>query len=263
MMTRSYVAALGVACVVAVAPAAPALASAPMGTVTVTGTGTVSGTPDELQLSLEVSATASSVRAALDAANQSMGQVRAALTADGVADADLQTSGLNIQPQYSQQDTVTGYNADESLTAELRGLGNAGQEITDAVDAGGDAVRIDSAQLDLTDQYPQLIARARADAISDARTRAGQYAAAAGARLGDVLAITEGTPLLPVRPAPGLGTAAPVPVSAGSQQVTDSVTVTYQLTEQAPLSLCHISSPHQAGRADPRSAPGRQRPGSR
>jgi uncharacterized protein YggE len=218
-----HLAALGVACALGVVP----------GTVTVTGTGTASGTPDELQLSLEVSATASSVRAALDAADQATGRVSDALTADGVAAADLQTSGMSIQPQYSQQDTITGYNAGESLTAELRGLAKAGQEITDAVDAGGDAVRIDSVQLDLTDQAAQLMARARADAISDARTRAGEYAAAAGHQLGDVLAITEGNPVVPVRPLPALGAmysaAAPVPVSAGSQQVTVSITVKYQL----------------------------------
>ena len=232
-MIRMYVAALGVACGLCAGPAVPALASAPMPTVTVTGTGKASGTPDELQLSLEVSATASSVSTALEAANRSMGQVRDALAGDGVAAADLQTSGMTIQPQYSQQNTITGYSAGESLTAELRGLGKAGQEITDAVGAGGDAVRIDSVQLDLTDQSARLIARARADAINDAHTRAAEYATAAGRTLGQVLTITEGDADVPVRPLPAVGAlysaASPVQVSAGSQQVIASVTVVYQL----------------------------------
>lgn len=229
----NVVAALGVTCAIWMVPGVPALASAP-GTVTVTGAGSASGTPDELQLSLEVSATASSVTAALDSASASMALVRDALLADGVAAADLQTSGLDIQPRYSQQNAITGYTADESLTAELRGLGKAGQEITDAVHAGGNAVRVDGVQLDLTDQSARLIARARADAIDDARTRAEQYAAAAGRRLGDVLSITESNPVVPIRPLPGAGAlyagGMPVPVSPGSQQVTASVTVVYALT---------------------------------
>src|SRR5581483_10260320 len=225
----SLVAALGV---VGVLPAAPALASAPPSTVTVTGTGTASGTPDELGLALDVSAAASSVSAALDAASRSMGRVQDALLADGVAARDLQTSGLDVQPQYNQQGAITGYTADEQLTAELHGLAKAGKQITDAVDAGGDAVRVDSVQLDLTDQSARLIASARADAIADARTRAEQYATAAGRRLGDVLSIAEGSTVVPVRPLTGgamFGGAKPVPVSAGSQQVTASVTVVYGL----------------------------------
>jgi len=229
----SLVAALGVACVLSAVPAVPALASVPPSTITVTGTGTASGTPDELGLSLEVSATASSVGAALDAASRSMGRVQHALITGGVAATDLQTSGIDIQPQYNQQGVVTGYGADEQLTAELHGLGKAGKQIADAVDAGGNAVRVNSVQLDLTDQSERLIALARADAIADARKRAVQYATAAGRRLGDVLSISESGTVVPVRPLPAggetfAGTKA-VPVSAGSQRVTASVTVVYQL----------------------------------
>lgn len=216
-----------------VVPAVPALASAPPSTVTVTGTGTASGTPDELGLTLDVSATAAAVSAALDAASRSMSRVQDALLADGATATDLQTSGLDVQPQYNQQGAITGYTADEQLTAELHGLAKAGKEITDAVGAGGNAVRVDSVQLDLTDQSARLIASARAAAIADARTRAEQYATSAGRKLGDVLSITEGSAVVPVRPLPAggamFGGAKPVPVSAGSQQVTASVTVVYQL----------------------------------
>jgi uncharacterized protein len=151
-----------------------------------------------------------------------------------VPTSDLQTSGMYVQPQYGQQDTITGYNVSESLTAELHGLDKAGQEITDAVHAGGNAARIDDVQLDLNDQSAALLARARASAIDDAETRAGQYAKAAGRTLGQVLTITEDGANIPVRPLPMIGAAyAPssaVPISAGTQQVTASVTVVYQLT---------------------------------
>src|SRR5581483_6598532 len=69
--------------------------------ITVTGMGNASGTPSELQLSLSVNTQAASVSTALDAANQDMSRVRDALSAHGVADADLQTSGMSIQPNYA------------------------------------------------------------------------------------------------------------------------------------------------------------------
>lgn len=202
-------------------------------TITVTGTGTASGTPDELQVSLEASATATAVSDALDQASQAMTQIKGALTQDGVAGTDLQTTDMSVQPQYDQQGKITGYNVSESLTAELHGIDKAGQEISDAVHAGGNAARVDTVQLDLTDQSAKLLASARSQAIADAKARASQYAQAAGRSLGQVLTITENSASVPFRPLPAVGAMfaanAAVPISAGTQKVTASVTVVYQL----------------------------------
>jgi uncharacterized protein len=198
----------------------------------VTGNGTATGTPDELQLSLEVDTQASSVSAALDAANSDMTQVRDSLLQSGVPEAALQTTGMDVQPQYDQHNTITGYTVTESLSAELHGLTAAGQAITDAADAGGNATRIDGVQLDLTDQSGRLLAAARADAFSDAQAQAEQYARAAGRKLGTVLSITDqgstGTsgPILPEAMFVGRSAA---PISAGTQQLTASVVVVWQL----------------------------------
>jgi uncharacterized protein len=198
-------------------------------TITVTGTGTVTGTPDELQLSLEADARAASVKAALDKANQALTAVRDALTADHVAPADLQTSGMTVQPLYDKNNAITGYAVREPLTAELHDLATAGQVITDAVGAGGNAVSINNVQLDLDDQSARLMAKARAGAIADAREQAGQYARAAGMRLGRVQSISQpaSNPPLPVAPLGAFARA--VPISAGTLQVTTSVVVVYQM----------------------------------
>ena len=196
---------IGVACAaicLCAGGADPAAAATP-GTITVTGNGAVNGTPDELRLSLEAHAQAASVSAALDSANQAMTAVRDALTAGRVAPADLQTSGMSVQPQYNQQDTITGYTVSESLTAELH-LATAGQTITDAVEAGGNAVTVDDVSLDLTDQAATLMTKARTKAIIDARDQAEQYAKAAGTRLGRVLSIsTTGSDTVPSPVIPG------------------------------------------------------------
>src|SRR5579872_2596525 len=202
--------------------------------ITVTGTGSATGTPNELQLSMSVNTQASSVGTALGEANQSMSRVRDSLKAHGVADADLQTSGMSVQPNYSQGGAVNGYQVTESLTATLRDMNGVGDTVGAAVAAGGDAARVDGLSLNLSDPASSLLSAARASAIADAKARAQQYATAAGQSLGPVTSITE-VPASPVVPY-GLGAAASasgaapsVPISSGSQQVSVTVTVTYAL----------------------------------
>jgi len=184
---------------------------------------------------MDASATAASVSDALNRANQAMTQINRALLNDGVASADLQTTGMSVQPQNDQQGAVRGYNVTESLSAELRGLDKAGQEISDAINAGGNAARVDSVQLDLTDQSAQLLASARTQAITDAKAGASQYAQAVGRSLGPALSITENGSSVPFRPLPAVAAIhaanSAVPISAGTQKVTANVTVVFQLAE--------------------------------
>jgi hypothetical protein len=146
-----------------------------------------------------------------------------------VATADIQTSGLSIYPSYSDRSQVpTGYQVTESLTATLRQLDKAGQQIQAAADAGGNAITVSNVSLNLTDDGP-LLAVARANAMNDARAKAEQFARAAGEQLGQVVSITpvEGSSS-PVNPmASASGGSAAVAISPGSQQVSVSVTVVY------------------------------------
>jgi uncharacterized protein len=200
-------------------------------TVTITGTGSAGGTPDEIQLDLDISALAASVATALDTANAAMSQVQAVLRDKGVT--DLGTTGLSVYPRYGDDGAVTGHEVTESIAVRLQDLTRAGEMVSAACDAGGDAVRVRGLTLGFCDDR-QLLAAAWAAAISDARTRAEQYAAAAGRMLGAVLTIQEGNsdatapPLLK-----GMIQAdyesSPVPIAAGTRLVTAFVTVTYAL----------------------------------
>ena len=198
--------------------------------ITVTGTGTVSGTPDQLVLSMGVQASAASVGAALQQADQAVRQVTGALRRSGVAAADLQTSGLSIQPNYQgSSPTPVGYGVQESLTATLRHLTTAGAQIGAAVRAGGNAVTVDGVALNLADDSG-LLAAARAAAMADAKVKAGQYARAIGQPLGSVVSITDQAPPGPVPAfAPNASATKSVPISPGSQQLSVSVTVVFAL----------------------------------
>jgi uncharacterized protein YggE len=201
--------------------------------ITVTGTGMVSGTPNQLILNMGVQVTGASVDSALQQAGQAVSQVTGALQARGVAAADIQTSGLYVQPNYgSGSQTPRGYGASESLTATLVNIAAAGAQIEAAVHAGGNATTVNGISLNLTDTSG-LLATARARAVADARTKAAQYAQALGQPLGPVISISDQTqaPSLPFSMAtPSAGRAAPsVPISPGSQQLSVSVSVVYAL----------------------------------
>jgi uncharacterized protein len=205
-------------------------ASGAAGRITVTGTGTVTGTPNQLVLSMGVQVNADSVSAALAEANQATDRVTAAVQGLGVAGSDVQTSGLSIYPSYPDGSQVpAGYQVTESLTATLRQLDKAGQQIQAAADAGGNAITVSNVSLNLTDDGP-LLAIARANAMKDARAKATQFASAAGEQLGQVVSVTQaGSTSPPVFNSTSVASAgsAAVPISPGSQQVSVSVTVVY------------------------------------
>jgi len=200
--------------------------------IAVTGTGTVSGTPNQLVLSMGVQVDAASVGGALQEANQAVRQVTAVLRARGVGAADIQTSGLSIQPNYrGNSQTPDGYEVSESLNATLRRLAAAGAEIDAAVRAGGNATTVDGISLNLTDTS-SLLARARAAAVADARVKASQYAKALGQPLGPVVSVTDETSSQPFpsdTPAASAAGRAAVPISPGTQQLSVSITVAYAL----------------------------------
>jgi len=207
--------------------------------ITVGGSALVAGTSDTLLLDLSVVATASSVSEALTSANLSADAVQTSLLGHGVAKKDLQTSGLDVQPNYDYSSSGTphlaGYHVSESVSAKLRDLGRAGDAIGKAVTSGGDAVRVNGISLDLEDTGA-LVSRARDRAFADAQAKAVQYAKDARRTVGDVVSITEDvaapspTPLTyAAGPSPSTDKAS-VPIQPGSQDVSVRVTVVFAMT---------------------------------
>ncbi|MHB8451622.1 MAG: SIMPL domain-containing protein [Mycobacteriales bacterium] len=209
--------------------------SAP-GTITVVGTGTEQGTPDALQLVMEVTVTDPTVQAALSGDNARVAQVVSALRGAGVAAADIATANLSVQQNWGPSGPQ-GYQADRTLTAVLRDLAKAGAQAGAAVAAGGSSSRVDNLGLDLLDDS-QVLSGARAHAFADAAAKAAQYAQLAGDRLGRVVSISEqvqspGYPYPQGFLSAGATGGASLPVSPGQQQVTVSVTVVYALSSSS------------------------------
>lgn len=208
--------------------AAPGTAGA---RITVTGTGTVTGTPDQLVLSMGVQTSGGTVAAALQQANRAVRAVTVALGHAGVRAADVQTSGLSIQPQYAAGSPAPdGYGVSESIQVTLHQLSTAGSQISRAVRAGGNTTVVDGVSLDLTDTG-SLLSAARARAVADARAKATQIARALGQPLGRVVSVSEPTQAQPLPEYPVAAGAArsAVPVSPGTQQLSVTVTVVFAL----------------------------------
>ena len=154
------------------------------GRITVTGNGTVTGTPNQLTLTMGVQVNGGSVASALQQANQAVragSRPRCGPGRRGGRHPDHGPVHPAQLPAGSQ--TPSGYGVSESLTATLTRIAAAGSQITAAVHAGGNATTVDGVSLNLTDDSG-LLATARDRAVADARVRPAQYAHALGQPLG-------------------------------------------------------------------------------
>ena len=214
-------------------PAVAADVAAATSGIAVDGLGQVSGTPDVLRVVLGVSVRRPDVSRALADANARQARLTAVLRRHGVAAKDLQTSDVNVGTSYDNRGRRNGYQVTETLTAKLRDLRDAGQAITDAVNAGGSEAVLQGVSFSLEDNAA-LLAQARDVAFADAKAKAERYAQLAGRTLGPVELVTESTATAP-QPVPyaaGLSALAgkpAVPISPGTSDVSVTVSVRWAL----------------------------------
>jgi hypothetical protein len=154
----------------------------------------------------------------------------------GVADKDLQTSRLAVEPQYRYSDRapeIVGFQVTNTATVRIRALDRAGQLIDGALAAGGNDARLDSLAFTIDDPTP-LEAKARQSAVEEAKKKATTLATAAGVRLGPPISIAEGshapTPIAFMdRAMMARAEAAPTPVQPGQLEVRVDVRVVFRL----------------------------------
>jgi len=206
-------------------------------TVTVQGVGHVSVVPDQLGFDLSVDVVRDDLDTALDDGNAAMQQMVDTLKAAGVADKDVQTTNLSMNPEYThkrgQPRTFTGYRVSQSVTVVVEDLSKASDIVSAAVSAGGTGVRLDGLRLQVGDPEGSL-EPARTDAFEQARAKAEEYAADTGGDLGEVVKVSE----LADQPqsydmdysAAGTRAMADIPIQAGQQDLTASVVVVFELT---------------------------------
>ncbi len=213
-------------------PAPPATAGGD-GTITVSATGTVSVDPDTAVVTLGVQANAATGAEAMDQVNSSSVALTEALVAAGIAEEDIQTSGLNLWTTTDDRGEVNGYQASLSVNVTIRDIAAVGPTIDTAQQAAGPGFTISGVSFSFADPE-SVLEQARIDAVESARTKAEQYAAAAGLTLGDVVSIIEGSAIAPVRFSPAAEVAAAdaagPSISPGQLDLTVDISVTYSTT---------------------------------
>jgi uncharacterized protein YggE len=207
--------------------------TSPRGTIVVSGTGRVAVDPDVADLRLGVAVSRPTVEAARSAAAEAMTAILAAVTAAGVAQRDVRTTLLSVQPRYDYRDgkppTLVGYDLANVVEVTARDLAGLGAIVDGALSAG--ATSLDGLSFRVDD--PREAERAaRIAAVAEARSRAEVLAEAAGVAISGVADIVEGGPP-PTWPQPKaarmLASDAGTPVEAGTTEISVTVTVTFRI----------------------------------
>jgi uncharacterized protein YggE len=194
--------------------------------VTTNGHGVVTAVPDEADVSAGVHTDAATAAQALSENARTANAVVDALRSAG--GTDLQTEEVSLYPQTDQQGDVTGYTAQNTVTAKAR-IADAGALIDAAVAAGANTV--DGPTLDVSDS-DALYRDALKKAVENARAKAVALADAGGFGLGPVTTVVEqGAASPPVfQPLAGAARAAgSTPVEPGTQDVTADVTASFTI----------------------------------
>jgi uncharacterized protein len=185
-----------------------------------------------------------------------MDAVMAALRRAGVAERDIQTSAISLQPRYSNPEReamiraretgqpyvppepprgpqIIGYEARNNVQVRVRRLADMGRIIDTLIEVGANQVHGPSFTMD---DPQEALDQARSEAVAIAQRRAELYARAAGMRVARILSITEGGghPPVPLGFARGESLASappppPPPVAPGELQLRVGVSVQFEL----------------------------------
>ena len=164
-----------------------------------------------------------------------MARVVAALRKAGIAERDIQTSSVNLNPEYrypeNQSPQLTGYTASNTVTVRFRDIRNSGK-ILDALVSQG-ANQINGPNLTI-DKPEAALDEARGKAIAEGRARAELYARSLGMRVVRLVAITEsGGNYGPPTPMPVMmdarAQASYAKIDPGEQKLSASLGMTFEL----------------------------------
>lgn len=209
--------------------------AAPVEAVSVTGSGRVTLPPDRAVFTAGVSSAAPSAAQAVQENSKAMTAVVEALKKAGAVAAEIRTSQLSIYPEMDSQPgrepRITGYRVNNSVTVTRKEVKDVPRLLQAAVDAGANQV---SGISFLVSDPARGREQGLKDAFADARAKALTLAQAAGRELGRAIAITEGAadspqPMYRRARQEMVAAAADMPVEAGTEELSFTVSVTFEL----------------------------------
>ncbi len=160
--------------------------------VSVSGIGEVRAEADQASFTIQAEAVRDTGEDARSDASLLINKAIGILTEEfGVEREDLKTGYISISPYYEWVDgnrVIKGQCASESVNVELDDISIAGTVFERLSSVNG--LSISSISLDKHDKA-EMIEKARAEAVLDARAKAEAYAAALGMNVGSVISISD------------------------------------------------------------------------
>ncbi|MBI4087439.1 MAG: SIMPL domain-containing protein [Candidatus Liptonbacteria bacterium] len=205
-------------------------------TLSVSATGKTFAAPDIAESSFSVVSRGKNPDELADANNQKISAAISFLKSSGVDAKDIKTTGYHLSPDYrydpqTERNFIAGYTMTQTVTVKIRDLSNAAKIVGGITPLGINQIGGISFKVDDEEKF---VSEARADAFAKAKRKASDIAARSGVRLGRVMSVVESQGGVPI-PYYGGGIAALAKESAlptlepGTEEVTDQVTVTYEL----------------------------------
>ena len=206
-------------------------------TITVVGEGTVSAEPDQAVAMIGVEVVGDSVQEATGESGDIMTALLAAFKAEGVATADIRTSGYSVWTDYGSRSDMVGsdakpiYRVNNIVTVTVRDLDKLSAILDAAIENGANSIQ--GINFTIEDKA-DLAADARAKAAVDARAKAEELAKLMGLKVGSVVSVSEvvgsaGYPMLR-EAAIGMGGGGGAgPISAGSLDYSAQLQVVYAI----------------------------------
>jgi uncharacterized protein YggE len=204
-------------------------------TLNLSAYGEVEAAPDMATITLGVTSDGPTAAQALAANSAKMTQVVAALRRGGIPERDIQTSGINLNPQYVYQENqpprLTGYQVSNQVTVVVRDLTRIGAAVDATVNAG--ATNVNGISFGL--QNPQAAEdQARMAAVRALTAKSELYARAINYRVSRLITLSEGGGYQAPPPMPMMAmreqAANATPVSPGQVRVRIDITGVYELT---------------------------------
>ena len=207
--------------------------------ITVSASGSVSLVPDKAAVSFGVTTKGDTAGETQGRNSESVKKVMDVLTSRGVEEKSIKTTNYNMYPQYDYSDdgdqSIIGYVVTTTISVEDQDINELGDLLETCVAAGINTV--DSIRF-LCSGYDEAYSEALTQAIAASKEKAEVIAAAAGKKLGEAVAVSEGwqdtsakygreTAVYGMEEA-AMDSAAPV-LAPGETEITANVTVDYEM----------------------------------
>lgn len=209
--------------------------------ISVSGAGQVSVDPDMATVTLGVQAEGQTPAEALDQASAATAAILATLDNEGVANKDIRSGAVRLNPRYSSSvlssgNQIVGYQAVNTVNVQVNDLSRLGGLLAGLVGEG--ANRLDSLAFGLQDPGAAQD-EARRRAVAEGARLAALYAEAAGVSVGSLVTLSDsgssGYRAMRAEPVMmQMAASAPsydVPVAPGQIELTANVLMVYELAE--------------------------------